>query len=196
MALATATMVKVVAELVALTLVAMAASKSAVGDPQSPSAAGDPQSPSSLCTLCRDCVYEGTAELKVLGLSNHETIRLRFNTTDYLYCEGEGDGTPHTISFPWCGPLLYKSSETGDGSCTLVLDEISFRGSECAKRHHLPSKLKNLRMVYWQHDYPKMIRMTAEVYTVWPLGWKTAHWLLHKQRSDPHQSIVLAEKRK
>jgi len=172
------------------------ATKPAAGDPSS-----DPPSPPSACTLCRDCVYEGTAELKVLGLENHETIRVFFpNETSYLFCEGEGD-TSHTITFPWCGPLLYHKAETGDGSCTLVLDDKSFRGSECAMRHHLPSKLRKLRMVYWPHTYPKSIRMTAEVYTVWPLGWKTAHWLLRKQRPNPHEniatgSVLLTEKRK
>jgi hypothetical protein len=142
---------------------------------------------------CEDsCAFKGTAKLKVMGTTNHETISLKFNETGQsLYCSGAGD-TAHTISFPYCGPLKYDVvSRTGEGRLSLALDD-SWKDSICARHHHLPSKMRKLQLEYQLvvddgdgSTSVEVIKMTAEVYTVWPLGWKKTTWILHKQ---PQQS--------
>jgi len=123
--------------------------------------------------------FQGTATLKVLGLTNHETIALKFNETSHLYYQGKGD-TSHTITFDWCGPLLYHTSMARGNTCYLVLDDI-WKDSPCAVKHHLPSKMRRLRMEYPPAGLPQSIKMTADIYTVWPMGWKKTTWLLEKQ---------------
>ena len=118
-------------------------------------------------------------KLKVLGLTNHETIALKFNETSHLYYQGKGD-TSHTITFDWCGPLLYHTSMARGNTCYLVLDDI-WKDSPCAVKHHLPSKMRRLRMEYPPAGLPQSIKMTADIYTVWPMGWKKTTWLLEKQ---------------
>ena len=138
---------------------------------------------------CEDCVFKGTAKLKVLGTTNHETISLKFNETgQVLYCSGSGD-TSHTITFPYCGPLKYDVVTYAAGqrrSVSLVLDP-SWKDSICARHHHLPSKMRKLSMQYEQEEAKDgdvevtRMKMTAEVYTVWPLGWLKTTWILDKQ---------------
>jgi hypothetical protein len=142
---------------------------------------------------CEDsCAFKGTAKLKVMGTTNHETISLKFNETGQsLYCSGAGD-TAHTISFPYCGPLKYDVvSRTGEGRLSLALDD-SWKDSICARHHHLPSKMRKLQLEYQLvvddgdgSTSVEVIKMTAEVYTVWPLGWKKTTWILHKQPQQP-----------
>ena len=131
---------------------------------------------------CEDCIFTGTATLKVMGTTNHETISLKFNETgNTLYCKGSGD-TSHTVTFDWCGPLKYDIS-LSKSKLVLHLEESSWQGAECAVRHHLHRKMRKLRMEFDASatSPPRVIKMTAQVYTVWPLGWKKTTWILKQE---------------
>jgi len=66
--------------------------------------------------------------------------------------------------------------------CELVLDYQSWVSSVCCRHHHLTKKFKNIRMSYADDPNAAVgaIQLTADVYTVWPLGWKGMTWVLSK----------------
>jgi len=134
--------------------------------------------------------YVGTAELLVLGTHNHETITLYFDETSSreLFFKGEGD-TSHTITFTWCGPMPYIITAEGSDEYQLTLDK-SWTDVPCTAQHHLPKKMKNVKVKY-RSTVPDVLEMTADVYTVWPIGWMEAKWHMVRDDAPPPSSAQM-----
>ncbi|WZN64421.1 hypothetical protein HKI87_09g59770 [Chloropicon roscoffensis] len=132
--------------------------------------------------------FRGTATLSVAGLHNHETIEILFNDTSAqtLFVSGWGD-TSHTITFPPCGPIAWHRGISGPGACQAHLDSASWSDSVCARHHYLTKKIRNLRLYWSSRAALQNIKMTADVYTVWPLGWKKVSWNLERVEDNAEE---------
>ncbi|QDZ25196.1 hypothetical protein HOP50_16g77420 [Chloropicon primus] len=133
----------------------------------------------------RGGLFRGTAAL----MGHHETISLQFSRLrpSELYVEGEGRVNFHGPEWSFCGPLDFTVARKkgSDDVCELRLVHSgthSWESSACVRRHHLTEKIRRLRMERKVGE--DVVTMTAEVYTVWGLGWKKVVWHLERQAAD------------
>ena len=144
-----------------------------------------------LAPPCSGCNYTGTATLRVLGTRHAQSLTVGFDGEGGLWASGHGNSA-HTIDFSPCGPLAYAIDAISGGVDELRLSPGWDDTMHCAKR--LRPKIRRIR-VRWTPPparafagtlppvAPAELTLTAEVWTVWPVGWKGVTWHLAR---GPH----------